>query len=90
MNDCKITTMLMEAALKLSAKSDSKLANESTYRQLMGSLIYLTATRLDLSFRVSHISRFMTTPKAEHWTVTKRILKYVKDTTNMAEEIISG
>jgi hypothetical protein len=70
----------MEKGLKLSAKTDSKAVNESVYRQLVGSLIYLTTTRPDLSFVVSFISRFMTAPKVEHWTATKRVLRYVKGT----------
>jgi hypothetical protein len=80
MLDCKISSTPMEKGLKLLAKTDSKAVNELVYRQLVGSLIYLTDTRLDLSFRVSFISRFMTTPKVEHWTATKRVLRYVKAT----------
>jgi hypothetical protein len=52
--------------MKLSAEIDSKVVNESIYRQLSGSLIYLTTTRLDLSFVVSFISRFMIVTKEEH------------------------
>jgi hypothetical protein len=80
MTDCKISSTPMEKGLKLSAKTDSKAVNESVYRQLVGSLIYLTTTRPDLSYVVSFISRFMTTSKVEHWTATKRVLRYVKGT----------
>ena len=44
----------------------------------MGSLIYLTTIRPDLSFVVSFISRFLTAPKLEHLTIAKRVLRYVK------------
>lgn len=57
----------MEKGLKLSTRIDLKLINESTFRQLVGSLIYLIATRPDLSYAVSYISRFMIAPKVEHW-----------------------
>jgi hypothetical protein len=53
MEDCKISPTPMEKALKLSAKTDSKEVSESLYRQLVGNLIYLTATRPNLSFVVS-------------------------------------
>jgi len=56
----------MEKGLKLLANTNSKAVNESVYRQLVGSLIYLTATRPDLSYAVSIIFRFMTAPKEEH------------------------
>eukprot|EP00253_Pinus_taeda_P012337 PITA_12337 len=49
-------------------------------RQLVGNLIYLIATRHDISFAVSYISRFMTTPKADHWIAAKHELRYVSGT----------
>jgi len=71
MADCKSSSTPMEKGLKLSAKTDSKVVNELVYRQLVGNLIYLTTTRPDLSYVVSVISRFMTTPQEVHWTVAK-------------------
>jgi hypothetical protein len=78
--DCKISSTPMEKGLKLSANTDSKGVNESIYRQLVGSLIYLTATRPDLSYAMSVISKFTTTSKVKHWNVEKRVLSYVKGT----------
>jgi hypothetical protein len=78
--DCKILSTPMEKGLKLSAKTDSKAVNELVYRQLVGSLIYLTTTSPYLSYIVSFISRFMRVTKIEHWTVAKRVLRYVKGT----------
>jgi hypothetical protein len=59
MADCKISSTPMEKGLKLSAKTNSKVVNESVYRKLVGSLIdliHLTATRPDLHYVVSYIS----------------------------------
>lgn len=53
----------MEKELKLSAKTKSKVVNESVYGKLVGLLIYLTATRPDLHYVVSYISWFMIDPK---------------------------
>ena len=47
---------------------------------MVGSLMYLTTTRLDIMHVVSLISRFMETPKYSHWQERKRILKYVNGT----------
>lgn len=82
MQDCKLASTPMEKGLKLSANSDSPLIDETTFRQLVGSLIYFTATRPDLSFAVSYISRFMTAPKVDHWIAAKQVLQYVKGTSD--------
>ncbi|XP_071729414.1 secreted RxLR effector protein 161-like [Rutidosis leptorrhynchoides] len=50
------------------------------FKQIIGSLMYLSATRPDIMFAVSLISRFMTCPTQMHFSVAKRILKYVKET----------
>lgn len=78
MTNCKISSTPMENGLKFSTQTDSKEVNESTCRELVRSLIYLTNIRPDLCFAISYISRFMTAPKVEHWTAAKRVLRYVK------------
>eukprot|EP00253_Pinus_taeda_P018650 PITA_18650 len=52
MQDCKPTTTPMEPELKLSTQSSSPIVDETLFRQLVGSLIYLTATQSDISFAV--------------------------------------
>jgi len=42
-------------------------------------LIYLTVTRLDITFVVGVLSRFMYQPREVHWTATRRILAHVKN-----------
>jgi hypothetical protein len=70
----------MEKGPKLSAKTDSKAVNESIYKQLVGILIYLTATRPYFNYAMSFISKFMTALRVEHRTAVKRVLRYVKGT----------
>ena len=48
MQDCKLASTPMETGLKLFAQSDSPPVDETLFRQLVGSLIYLTTTRPDL------------------------------------------
>ena len=50
------------------------------YRQLAGSLIYFTHTRLDISYAVSVSSRHMEKPHVIHWREAKRILHFVQGT----------
>ncbi|GJS87455.1 putative ribonuclease H-like domain-containing protein [Tanacetum coccineum] len=48
------------------------------YRSMIGSLIYLTASRPDIMFAVCACSRFQVTPKTSHLHVVKRIFRYLK------------
>ncbi|XP_062173640.1 uncharacterized mitochondrial protein AtMg00810-like [Alnus glutinosa] len=50
------------------------------YRQLVGSLIYLTVTRPDISYTVHLVSQFMSAPRSTHYAVVLRILRYVNGT----------
>ena len=56
--------------------------DETYYKQIVGSLMYITATRPDIMFGVSFISRFMSNPTEMHLQAAKRILRYLKSTIN--------
>ncbi|GJV80417.1 hypothetical protein Tco_1516287 [Tanacetum coccineum] len=48
------------------------------YRLMIGSLMYLTASRPDIMFDVCACARFQVTPKMSHLHVVKRIFRYLK------------
>jgi hypothetical protein len=50
------------------------------YRRIVGSLIYMTITRPDLSYAVGVVSQFMQTPRKPHLDAVRRILRYIKHT----------
>ena len=50
------------------------------YRHLVGSLIYLTVTRPDISYVVHQVSQFMAAPRFTQFLVVLRILRYLKGT----------
>ncbi|KAK6126917.1 hypothetical protein DH2020_039332 [Rehmannia glutinosa] len=56
--------------------SQTKYTRE--YRALIGSLLYLIASMLDITFAVGVCARFQSAPKESHMTETKRILRYLK------------
>jgi hypothetical protein len=47
----------------------------------VGSLRYLVNSRPDIAYVVGMVRRFMESPTTEHWTATKRIVRYVAGTT---------
>ncbi|GJX01252.1 putative ribonuclease H-like domain-containing protein [Tanacetum coccineum] len=48
------------------------------YRSMIGSLMYLTASRPDIMFAVCACTRFQVTPKMSHLHAVKRIFRYLK------------
>jgi hypothetical protein len=52
--------------------------NVHLYRSMIGSLMYLTASRPDITFAVSACSRHQVTPLTSHLNVVKKIFKYLK------------
>ena len=66
MQDCRpMATPMTTNFWKLIA-SESELVDATLYRQLIGSLMYLVNTRLDLSFAVNTLNEFMVEPRRVH------------------------
>ena len=62
-------------------KDDESLEVDHTmYRSIIGSLLYVTSTRLDVMQVVGLVSIFQSTPKETHVAAIKIILKYIKGT----------
>ncbi|CAL8099446.1 unnamed protein product [Prunus armeniaca] len=68
----------MEPNVKMCAYEGKDLEDATMYRQLVGSLIYLTLTRPNISYAVGVMSRYMQNPKKSHLDAVRRILRYVK------------
>ncbi|XP_016451960.2 secreted RxLR effector protein 161-like [Nicotiana tabacum] len=60
------------------------------YRGIIGSLLYLTASRPDIVFSVGLCARFQSNSKESHLKATKRILRYLKGTQNLVLDYPSG
>ncbi|XP_057863759.2 secreted RxLR effector protein 161-like [Cryptomeria japonica] len=80
MSDCKPTPTPFLSGVKLEDGQDTPLVDCTLYRQLVGSLLYLTHSRPDLSYAVGVVSKYMYEPHELHWKVAKRILHYVQGT----------
>jgi hypothetical protein len=69
----------MEPNLKLMLDEGDFVDDPDTYRRLVGKLIYLTIIRPNISYGVSIVSQFMTSPRVPHMNVVIRSLKYLKN-----------
>jgi len=67
-------------ATKLHQQSGTPLSMEdaSSFRRLIGKLIYLTNTRPNITYVVQHLSQFVVAPTSAHQHVVVRVLRYIK------------
>lgn len=77
---CRPSFFPMEQHLKLHPDDGDPLSNPSSYRRLVGRLIYLTITRPDILFAVHVLSQFMHKPHQPHMDAAIRLLRYLKGT----------
>ncbi|XP_026458922.1 uncharacterized protein LOC113359522 [Papaver somniferum] len=80
LTDSKTADTPLELNVKLNPFEGKALANHTLYRQLVGSLNYLTITRPNISHAVHVVSQFMSAPRSTHYAVVLRILRYIKGT----------
>jgi hypothetical protein len=80
MLECKSMNTPMETKLKLLVNTSSELIDATLYRQIIGSLMYLTNTRPDICFVVNTLSQFLVEPRHVHLVVVKHVMRYLKGT----------
>ncbi|CAM8918414.1 unnamed protein product [Rhodiola kirilowii] len=70
----------MTPKAQLNSTDGALLDNPTLFREIVGSLQYLTITRPDIAYAVNFISQFMSQPRIPHLVAAKRILRYIKGT----------
>jgi hypothetical protein len=80
MLECKSMYTPMETKLKLLVDTSSELVDATLYRQIIGSLMYLTNTRPDICFFVNTLSQYLVEPRRVHLDDAKHVMRYLKGT----------
>src|SRR5215216_2648866 len=79
-SDCNSSPTPYDPSVLL-RKNRRNAKDQLRYSQIIGSLMYLaSATRPDISFAVSKLSRFVSNPGDDHWHALERVLRYLKGT----------
>ncbi|GJV44855.1 retrovirus-related pol polyprotein from transposon TNT 1-94 [Tanacetum coccineum] len=81
--DSKPIKNLMSTETKPTRDEDGESVENTKYRGMIGSLLYLTASRPDIMFSVCLCARFQEDPKTSHLEAVKRIFRYIKGTTHL-------
>ena len=82
MMDCKAIARPMESNLNLPCDASSETIDAMMYHQMIGSLMYLTNTRLDICFVVNTLCQFLTDLRHVHLITAKHALRYLKGMVN--------
>jgi hypothetical protein len=80
MLECKAMNTPMETNLKFLVDTSSELVGATLYRQIIGSLMYLTNTRPDICFVVNTLSQYLVEPIRVHLVAAKHVMRYLKGT----------
>ncbi|GJW65599.1 putative RNA-directed DNA polymerase, partial [Tanacetum coccineum] len=80
MTGCRPSTFPMEQNLKLDKCDKAACVDGNQYRRLIGKLLYLQATRPDITYAVNILSQFVSDPRQPHMDAANRVLCYLKGT----------
>jgi hypothetical protein len=85
MQDCNPAYTPMATGVKLEqAAVEDILVDERQYQSIVGSLMYaMLCTRPDLAYAISQLSQFNAKPTSKHEAAAKRVLRYLKGTTDL-------
>jgi hypothetical protein len=78
MEKCKPIKTPMPTNGHLDLDEGGNLVDQTLYRSMIDSLLYLTSSRPDIMFSVCMCARFQSKPKKAHLRAVKRILRYSK------------
>ena len=73
----------MATTTKLEMNTKESMVDISNYRGMVGSLLYLTASRPDIMFATCLCARFQADPRGSHLIAIKRIFRYLKGKPNL-------
>jgi hypothetical protein len=80
MKDAKPAKTPMGTYGHLDLNKEGKSVDQKAYQSMIGSLLYLCASRPDIMLRVCMCARFQSDPKECHLVAVKRILRYLVST----------
>ena len=81
-SDNRTAATPMDLHLQLRPTDGNPLEDPSRYRNIVGSLVYLTVTRPDIAHAVHILSQFVSAPTSVHFGHLLRVLRYLRGTSS--------
>jgi len=83
MDDAKSISTPMGTNGSLDSDISGNMMDQKMYWSMIGSLLYVTASRPDVMFSLCMCARFQASLRESHFKATKRILRYLRHTQNV-------
>jgi hypothetical protein len=80
LTDDKQVDTSLEVNVKYSKNDGEPITDPTLYRRVVGSLVYLTVTCLDIAHAMQLVSQFVSDPWRLHLTTLHRIIRYLRST----------
>ncbi|GKD97375.1 retrovirus-related pol polyprotein from transposon TNT 1-94 [Tanacetum coccineum] len=80
LSNCNLVSSPMVTSSSLSSDDSTAFFNPIKYRQVVGSLQYVTLSWPDIAFAVNKVCQYMHAPTENHWSAVKRSLRYLHGT----------
>jgi hypothetical protein len=80
MAELKLVSTPMSSTTSLGPDEDGEAVDQREYMSMIGSLMYLTATRSDIQFTVGLCVRFQASTRSSHRMTVQRVFRYLKHT----------
>nr|GEW06400.1 putative reverse transcriptase, RNA-dependent DNA polymerase, Gag-polypeptide of LTR copia-type [Tanacetum cinerariifolium] len=77
---CRPSVFPFDQGTKLDKGEEEARVDATQYRRLVGRLLYLQATRPDVTYAINVLSQFVSDPRQNHLEAAKRVLRYLKGT----------
>lgn len=83
MEKCNKVCISIISSYRLVKDEDGKVVDATTFKQMVGSLMHLLATRPNMTFFVCSVARYMERPTKLHVVIDKRIMRYLHNTLDL-------
>lgn len=84
LNDSKLTNTLIRTSEKITENSDGVNIDPTYYKSIIGNLLYLITSRLDITFNFGNCVHYQAAPKEFHLKVAKRVIRYFHGTVDFS------